>query len=108
MSIESFHYPVASFVRLFFFSIFPPLWSELDAQASLVWLMLFFAYVAVFVTSQVTRYAFIQKDYGIVVRFLMLFCNKVYRPSIICLINVSVCLAFSSFGVSSFGRVKLC
>ncbi|KAF2552602.1 hypothetical protein F2Q68_00038025 [Brassica cretica] len=29
---------------------------ELDAQASLVWLMLFSAYVAVFVTSQVTRF----------------------------------------------------
>ncbi|KAF3593066.1 hypothetical protein DY000_02028088 [Brassica cretica] len=56
ISMEGFHYPVASFVRLFFFSIFPPLWSELDAQASLVWLMLFSEYVAVFVTSQVTRF----------------------------------------------------
>ncbi|XP_056847384.1 uncharacterized protein LOC130498062 [Raphanus sativus] len=55
MSIEGFHYPVASFVRLFVFPIFPPLWSEVDVQASLVWLMLFSAYVAVFVTSEVTR-----------------------------------------------------
>ncbi|KAF2620340.1 hypothetical protein F2Q68_00038245 [Brassica cretica] len=108
MSMEGFHYPVASFVRLFFFPIFSPLWSELDAQASLVWLMLFSAYVAVFVTSQVTRYAFIQEGYGIVVRFLMLFCNEVYRHSIICLINGSVCLALSSFDVSSLGGVKLC
>ena len=108
MSMEGFHYPVASFVRLFFFPIFPPLWSELDAQASLVWLMLFSAHVAVFVTSQVTRYAFIQEGYGIVVRFLMLFCNEVYRHSIICLINVSVCLVLSSFDVSYLGGVKLC
>ncbi|KAH0917675.1 hypothetical protein HID58_025335, partial [Brassica napus] len=103
-----FSLPGSFFVRLFFFPIFPPLWSELDAQASLVCLMLFFAYVAVFVTSQVTQYAFIQEGYGIVVQFLMFFSNEVYRHSIICLINVSVCLALSSFDVSSLGGVKLC
>lgn len=108
MSMEGFHYPVASFVRLFVFPIFPPLWSEVDVQASLVWLMLFSAYVAVFVTSEVTRYAFIQQGYGIVVRFLMVFCNEVYRQSIICLINVSVYLALSSYDVFSLCGVKLC
>ncbi|KAJ4915668.1 hypothetical protein Rs2_01218 [Raphanus sativus] len=56
MSMEGFHYPVASFVRLFVVPIFSPLWSEVDVQASLVWLMLISAYVAVFVTSEVTRY----------------------------------------------------
>ncbi|WZY81496.1 hypothetical protein YC2023_027880 [Brassica napus] len=41
---------------------------ELDVQATLVlqgtssWLMLFSVFVAVFVTSQVTRYAFIQEE----------------------------------------------
>ncbi|CAF2158550.1 unnamed protein product [Brassica napus] len=92
-----FSLPGSFFVRLFFFPIFPPLWSELDAQASLVCLMLFFAYVAVFVTSQVTQYAFIQEGYGIVVQFLMFFSNEVY-----------LCLALSSFDVSSLGGVKLC
>uniref|UniRef100_A0A0D3DVP2 Uncharacterized protein n=1 Tax=Brassica oleracea var. oleracea TaxID=109376 RepID=A0A0D3DVP2_BRAOL len=54
-------YPVASFVKLFFFPIFPFIWSKLDVQASLVlqrtssWLMLCSASVAVFVTFQVTR-----------------------------------------------------
>ena len=74
----------------------------MDVQATLVlqgtssWLMLFSVFVAVFVTSQVTRYAFIQEGYEIVFfRFLIAFCNEVYRHSIICLINVSVCLAFS-------------
>ncbi|KAJ4874832.1 UDP-glucose:Glycoprotein Glucosyltransferase protein [Raphanus sativus] len=65
MSMAGFHYPVASFVKLFFFPIFPPMWSELDVQASLVWLMLFSAYVAVFVTSQVTLYASIQEGYEV-------------------------------------------
>ena len=70
--------------------------------------MLSSAYVAVFVTSQVTRYAFIQEGYEIVVRFFMVFCNEVYCQFVICLINVSVCVALSSFDVSSIGGVKLC
>ena len=105
-------YPVASFVKLFFFPIFPFIWSKLDVQTSLVlqrtssWLMLCSASVAVFVTFQVTRYAFIQEHYEIVVfRFLMVSCNEVYRYYIICLINVSVCLAVSGFDVSSFGGI---
>ncbi|KAJ4917931.1 hypothetical protein Rs2_03481 [Raphanus sativus] len=80
MSMEGFHYPVASFVRLFVVPIFSPLWSEVDVQASLVWLMLISAYVAVFVTSEVTRYAFIQQVY----------------------------LALNSYDVSSPCGVKLC
>ena len=109
-----FHYSVASFVKLLFFPRFPLIWSELDVQTSLIlqrtssWLMLCSASVAVFVTFQVTRYAFIQGHYEIVVfRFLMVSCNEVYRYSIICLINVSVCLVVSGFDVFSLGGVKL-
>ncbi|KAL0653428.1 hypothetical protein Bca4012_096119 [Brassica carinata] len=114
MIMGGFQYPVASFVKLFFFPIFSFIWSKLDVQASLVlqrtssWLMLCSASVAGFVTFQVTRYAFIQEDYEIVVfRFLMVSCNEVYRYSIICLINVSVCLVVSGFDVFSLGGVKL-
>ncbi|KAL0833361.1 hypothetical protein Bca101_085250 [Brassica carinata] len=58
--MEEFHYPMDSFVEQFIFPIFPSMWSELDGQASLVlqgssfWLMLFSAFVAVFVTFEVT------------------------------------------------------
>ncbi|KAF3494608.1 hypothetical protein DY000_02057099 [Brassica cretica] len=61
MIMGGFQYPVASFVKLFFFPIFPFIWSKLDVQASLVlqgtssWLMLCSASVAAFVTFQVTR-----------------------------------------------------
>uniref|UniRef100_A0A0D3CZ36 Uncharacterized protein n=1 Tax=Brassica oleracea var. oleracea TaxID=109376 RepID=A0A0D3CZ36_BRAOL len=59
--MEEFHYPMDSFVEQFLFPIFLSMWSELDGQASLVlqgsssWLMLFSAFVAVFVTFEVTR-----------------------------------------------------
>ncbi|KAH0907566.1 hypothetical protein HID58_039393, partial [Brassica napus] len=91
--MEEFHYPMDSFVEQFLFPIFPSMWSELDGQASLVlqgsssWLMLFSAFVAVFVTFEVTRYAIIQEDYEIF-RFFMVSCDVVYRQSIFCLIYV--------------------
>ncbi|WZY91314.1 hypothetical protein YC2023_063643 [Brassica napus] len=78
--MEEFHYPMDSFVEQFLFPIFPSMWSELDGQASLVlqgsssWLMLFSAFVAVFVTFEVTRYAIIQEDYEIF-RFFMVSCD---------------------------------
>ncbi|KAG5378660.1 hypothetical protein IGI04_026502, partial [Brassica rapa subsp. trilocularis] len=65
-------------------------------------------FVLLHLDTPFTLYAFIQEGYGIVVQFLMFFSNEVYRHSIICLINVSVCLALSSFDVSSLGGVKLC
>ncbi|WZZ68411.1 uncharacterized protein LOC125589275 [Brassica napus] len=91
--MEEFHYPMDSFVEQFLFPIFLSMWSELDGQASLVlqgsssWLMLFSAFVAVFVTFEVTRYAIIQEDYEIFL-FFMVSCNVVYRQSIFCLIYV--------------------
>ncbi|CAN7046527.1 unnamed protein product [Brassica rapa subsp. trilocularis] len=91
--MKEFHYPMDSFVEQFLFPIFPSMWSELDGQASLVlqgyssWLMLFSAFVAVFVTFEVTRYAIIQEDYEIF-RFFMVSCDVVYRQSIFCLIYV--------------------
>ncbi|RID72731.1 hypothetical protein BRARA_C04610 [Brassica rapa] len=91
--MEEFHYPMDSFVEQFLFPIFPSIWSELDGQASLVlqgsssWLMLFSAFVAVFVTFEVIRYAIIQEDYEIF-RFFMVSCDVVYRQSIFCLIYV--------------------
>ncbi|WZZ07217.1 hypothetical protein YC2023_093138 [Brassica napus] len=77
--MEEFHYPMDSFVEQFLFPIFPSMWSELDGQASLVqgsssWLMLFSAFVAMFVTFEVTRYAIIQEDYEIF-RFFMVSCD---------------------------------
>ncbi|KAJ4908779.1 Uncharacterized protein Rs2_12437 [Raphanus sativus] len=56
MSMEGFHYPVAFLREAVRRPNISPLWSEVDVQASLVWLMLISAYVAVFVTSEVTRY----------------------------------------------------
>ncbi|KAH0894378.1 LOW QUALITY PROTEIN: hypothetical protein HID58_056807 [Brassica napus] len=81
--------------------------SELDGQASLVlqgsssWLMLFSAFVAVFVTFEVTRYAIIQEDYEIF-RFFMVSCDVVYHRSIFCLIYPLVALMYSLCGDKLF------
>ncbi|KAF3547493.1 hypothetical protein DY000_02009586 [Brassica cretica] len=91
-----------------YFLIFPPLWSELDEQASLVLQgssslrMLFSAYGAVCVVLRVTLDSVFEEAYDVVViRFHLASFWDLYRLSILYLVVV-VCLAVNSLFVSSF------
>ncbi|ESQ29162.1 hypothetical protein EUTSA_v10023912mg [Eutrema salsugineum] len=106
-------YPVASFMEQSLFPIVPPIGSGLDFQASSVLqgsssrLMVFSAFVAVFVAFQVTLDVTVQEDYKIVVRLIVVFWYDLY-PSISRFINPLSCSA--SFGrfVSTLSGVELC
>ncbi|XP_056862464.1 uncharacterized protein LOC130510137 [Raphanus sativus] len=88
------------------FLIFPPIWSELDEQASLVLqgsssLRMLSAYGAVCVVLRITLDAVFDEAYDVVIRFHMVSSCDLYRHSIFYLV-VFVCLAGNSLFVSFF------
>ncbi|KAG2293880.1 hypothetical protein Bca52824_040549 [Brassica carinata] len=109
MDVAVYDFPLVPRLNQSSFLIFPPIWSELDEQASLVLQgssshrMLFFASGGVCVVLRVTLDAIFEVAYDVVViLFHMVSLCDLYHHSIFYVLVVVVCLVVNNLFVPSF------
>uniref|UniRef100_A0A0D3BDQ1 Uncharacterized protein n=1 Tax=Brassica oleracea var. oleracea TaxID=109376 RepID=A0A0D3BDQ1_BRAOL len=109
MDVAVYDFPLVPRLNQSSFLIFPPIWSELDEQASLVLQgssshrMLFFASGGVCVVLRVTLDAIFEVAYNVVViLFHMVSLCDLYHHSIFYVLVVVVCLVVNNLFVPSF------